>query len=150
MSTKQDPLYGANYLDFFKNFKAPGLGLNFDAMMTSHQKNVEALNAAQQAAADVFRGLINLNTQYWRSMFDDATTNGRTMMNNGNPEEKMQQHANAVKSCADKAWNHSREVSDMLNQSTSKVAAIYSKRFNECMSEGKDLMKNEPSETIKV
>jgi len=112
---------------------------------------METLSAAQQTASDVFRGLMNLNTQYWKSIFEDASLNSRAMLNNGDPEEKIQQHANAVKSCADKAWHHSREVSDMLNQSTSKVAEMYSKRFKECMEEGKELIKNnEPSETVKV
>lgn len=152
MSTKQNRSYsGTNYSDFFQNFKMPGMGIGFDTMMASHQKNMETLNVAQQTASDVFRGLMNLNTQYWKSMFEDANSNSRTMMSQENPEEKMQQHANALKGCADKAWHHSQEVSDMLNQSTSKVAAIYSKRFHECMDEGKEILKSSgASETIKV
>lgn len=151
MSMKSERPFSTNYLDFFQNFKGPNLGnLGFDAMMASHQKNMETFNAAHQTASEVFRGLINLNTQYWKSLFDEVSANNRAMMTPTNPEEKMQQHANAVKNCADKAWHHSREVSDMLNQSTSKVAAMYSKRFQECMSEGKEILKNDPSETIKV
>ncbi|MGL5783896.1 MAG: phasin family protein [Alphaproteobacteria bacterium] len=138
---KQDYMFGGpDFSSFYQAFKMPGV--NFDTMMATHKKNVEALNTAQQASAEMMRNLLQLNSQYLKHLFEEMNTQARSSMGNGGVNhEKMGHQTEAVKTHVDKALRHSREVTEMLNQSTARVLDIYAKRFREYLDEAKEGMK---------
>lgn len=137
---KQDFSFGGpDFSSFYQAFKMPGI--NFDAMMATHRKNVEALNTAQQASAEMMRNLMQVNSQYMKQLFEEMNSQARSAMNGSSGHEKLNTQTEAVKGHVDKALRHTREVTEMLNQSTARVLDIYAKRFREYLDEAKDNMK---------
>ena len=141
-NSKQDFMFGGpDFSSFYQAFKMPGI--NFDAMMATHRKNVEALNTAQQASAEMMRNMLQLNSQYMKQLFEEINAQARSSMANGggNAHEKVSSQTEAVKNHVDKALRHTREVTEMLNQSSARVLDIYAKRFREYLDEAKEGMK---------
>jgi phasin family protein len=140
---KKNESAGSAWAQYTKGFeKIPAVEM--EALMKSHDKNMDTVRHAQETAAELLQNLMNINNQYVRSSFDELSTQIRTASEEmGEPFSPGAAAAPAfVKASFDRAIAHCKQVTDLFSQSTAKVFNCYRKRFDEGLTEAKVFVRN--------
>ena len=121
----------------------PTPGIDVEALMLSHRKNLDLVKKSQQVAADLVRELIQVSHQYVHQSFDafkekayapsknkGKSPQGRAPSGPAHPEESF-----------DQFMAYGRQITDLFTQSTARVFESYRNRLNESVHEFKSFAK---------
>lgn len=121
-------------------------GLPLEELLASHRKNMDAIRQSQQTAAELVRDLVQLNSQHMRHTFDDLSHYSRNaFVNAASSKEPAQANLlmDTLRASFDRSVAHSKQITDMFSQSTSKVFNAYRQRFDDGMKEAQKMTGNQ-------
>ncbi len=126
-------------LGAFKNFKFPGIDM--EALMESHRKNLELMNKNQQIVIETTQSLMELQNQYIKNAFEMWNENIKQCCSKSPLEEKTAQQSEAAQETTDKAIEHLRNINSVIAKSTEKMNESLQKRFKEGLEESSRMTK---------
>lgn len=115
-----------------KEFTSKMPGLDKEAMMHSHKKNMEALTEANKMAIEVMKSIAQLQTQYVKQTFEDISSIMReTISNAPASKEMLDKQSQHTKTQVDKAFEHSSNISAKLAKSQKEIFDLMHSRYHE-------------------
>ena len=139
MMTEFDPTKMAD--EFSKlagNYKMPTVDV--EAVMASQRKNIEALTAANKAAAEGMQKVSARQAQILQESLDEATK-AFADLGKGNPSEAASKQAELYKVAFEKALANMQELADMVSKSSTEATTVVNERISESLEEIKALSK---------
>ncbi len=133
------PPFGEEMFNAFKQFKVPGI--NMEALVASHQKNMDLLASTQKKAVESTNSIIELQNKYLKRAFDQW--NEQLKHNCTKPffEEKAACHAQAAKEISDRALEQMNDINTIIVQSNEKIIDSIQKHFQESFNDSLNLVK---------
>lgn len=120
---------------FFKDFKTPKV--DFDAVMVSHRKNMEALSKAQKSAFSAAKEVSEAHQNYLTSAFSDMKSHFKELADAKTIEEKIETHTRRLKESFEKALSHSNAVSQTCTKARKDATNAIHARVKEGADEAK-------------
>ena len=117
------------------DFKVPGV--DFDAIMASQRKNIEAVTAANQLAVEGLQAVLRRQAEIVRASVEEAGTYVNQVVAAGSPEEKAAKQAELVKIAFEKSLSNIKELAELVAKSNTEAADVLSKRVSESLDEVK-------------
>ncbi len=115
------------------DFKVPGVDV--EAILASQRKNIEAVTAANQLAAEGFQAVLRRQAEIVRASLEEASGYVNDVMSAGTPEAKAAKQTELVKATFEKTLANIRELSELVAKSNSEAAEVLSKRVSESLDE---------------
>lgn len=120
-----------------KDFKMPTV--NFDQAMAIQRKNMEALVAANQLAAEGFQTVARRQAEILRESVEDFTSGLKELMRSGSPEANAAKQAEVAKRAFERAMSNFRELAELATKSNSEAMDLLGKRMMQSIDEMKDM-----------
>lgn len=117
------------------DFKVPGV--DFESIIASQRKNIEAVTAANQLAVEGLQAVLRRQAEIIRQSIEEASSLVGDLTSPTAPEEKAAKQADLVKSAFEKALANIKELSEMVAKSNSEAAEVLTKRVSESLEEVK-------------
>ncbi len=134
MATKtSNPFLEFDPSKFLGDFKLPGVDV--EAILSSQRKNIEALTAANQLAAEGFQAVLRRQAEILRSSVEEASGYVNDVLTAGTPEAKAAKQAELVKAAFEKSLANARELAELIAKSNTEAADVLSKRVSESLEE---------------
>lgn len=138
MMTEFDPTKMADeFTKLAGNYKLPTVDV--EAMMASQRKNIEALTAANKAAAEGMQKVSARQAQILQEALDEATKAFADLGKSGNPSDAATKQAELLKVAFDKAFTNMSELADMVSKSSTEATTLVNARISESLEEIKAL-----------
>lgn len=119
--------------------KIPGFDLQ--AIMDAQRKNIEALNAANQAAVQGMQAVAQRQAEILsQSMSEVSAVAQQLATASSNPQEMTTKQAELVRKAFEQALANMRELAEMVSKSNTEAFAIINKRVTESLQELKGLV----------
>lgn len=134
--TKPVNFFDTDITKMVADFKVPGL--DFEAVMASQRRNVEAMTKANQLAFEGIQAVARRQSEIARQLVDEANAMMKEMMAQGTPEEKVAKQADVMRVQFEKNLANLRELSNLMSKSNDEASAVLSKRFSEGLVELKN------------
>lgn len=123
-------------------FKMNGLnGVDVQAVVSAQKRNVEALTAANQLAAEGFQALAKRQTEIMRQTVEATTAAMRDLIGQGSPEEKAARQTEFAQEAFQRAINHSRELAEMMQRAQGEAFDVINRRVTESLEELKSMIR---------
>lgn len=136
-------LFGENFKNnFLSNNNLP---FDFQALLETQRRNLQAFTEAQQLALDGFQAVAQRQTELLSQLVQDNSALAAEVLGEGTPEEKVAKQADIVKKVYEKSVTSWRELADMLSESNTEAAEIINKRVSASLNEFKAALKNKES-----
>jgi len=126
----------AKFTDFTKSladFKVPGVDM--EALLVAQRRNVEALTAANQLAAEGFQAVLRRQAEIMRQSMEEASSVLRDVMTAGTPEDKVAKQTELVQAAFEKAVANMKEMAEMVAKANTEAADVISNRVKENLEE---------------
>lgn len=120
---------------YLGDFKVPGV--DFEAIIASQRKNIEAVTAANQLAVEGLQAVLRRQAEIVRQSLEEASSLVTDFTAVGAPEEKAVKQTELVKTTFEKALANIKELSELVAKSNSEAAEILAKRVAESLDEVK-------------
>lgn len=133
------PPFGEELFNAFKQFKVPGIDM--EALVASHQKNMELLASTQKKAVESTNSIIELQNKYLKKAFDQWNEQLKHNCTKTSFEEKAACHAQSTKEMSDRALEHLKEINTIIVKSNEKIIDSIQKHFQESLDESLNLVK---------
>ena len=127
--TKPINFFETDITKMVADFKVPGL--DFEAVMSSQRRNVEALTKANQLAFEGLQAVARRQSEIARQLVDETNAVVKELMSQGSPEEKVAKQADVMRVQFEKNLANLRELSNLMSKSNDEASAVLSKRFSE-------------------
>ena len=128
--------------DFSKAFgdvKIPGFDL--EAAMAAQRKNIEALNAANQAAVQGMQAVAQRQAEILSQAVNEISVVAQQLASaSGNPQELTTKQAEVARKAFEQALANARELAEIVSKSNTEAFAIINKRVTESLQELKGLV----------
>ena len=119
--------------------KIPGFDLQ--AIMDAQRKNIEALNAANQAAVQGMQAVAQRQAEILSQSMSEVSSVAQQLASVGsNPQEMTTKQAELVRKAFEQALANMRELAEMVSKSNTEAFAIINKRVTESLQELKALV----------
>ncbi|HUM93469.1 MAG TPA: phasin family protein [Candidatus Competibacter sp.] len=115
-------------------------GFDMEAIMTAQRKNIEALNAANQAAVQGLQAVAQRQAEILSQAMGEVSSIGQQLASAGNAQEMTAKQAELVRKAFEQALANMRELAEMVSKSNTEAFAIINKRVNESLQELKSLV----------
>jgi len=118
-------------------YKVPAFDV--DAVMASQRKNIEALTAANTAAAEGMQQIAARQAQILQENLDAATKAVTDLTKSGSPKDVASKQTDLFKQAFENALANMRELADMVAKSNTEAANVVNDRIKENLDEIKTL-----------
>lgn len=135
---KTNPFIDMDITKILGDFRAPGIDL--EAIMNAHRKNLEAFTAAQQVIFDGMQAYARRYSEILRQTMEQTSAITSEMINTGTPEEKIAKQAEMMKASYEKALANLKELVEVVTKSNSEAVEVINKRVTESLEELKAAM----------
>ena len=123
----------------FGDMKVPGV--DWQAVMASQQKNIDALTEANQRLFEGAKAVMQQQTEVMQKSMAELTAAAQDMMKEGDPQEGARKRFELAKSSFEAAVANMREMADVAGKSNSEAMNIINKRAADALEEIKALIK---------
>jgi phasin family protein len=140
--TKAMEAFRANAEEFarlFGDLRLPGLP-DRDAILEAHKRNVEALANANRVAIEGVQAVARRNMDMLQEAMTEVSQTMRSLTSSGAPTDRAAHQAELLKRAYDRAVEHARELSELIQKTNSEAATVLNRRFVEAMDEVKGLI----------
>ena len=120
-----------------QDFRMPGMDM--DKMATSYRKNMEALAAANQLAAEGYQAVAKRQAEILKQGMEEMVSGLKGLMSAGSPEASANKQADMAKQAFERALANARELAELVAKSNSEALDIINKRVAESLEELKSL-----------
>lgn len=135
---KFDPAKAAGeFVKMAGRYQVPGLDV--DTLVEAQGRNLEALNAANQAAAEGVRAFAKRQAEIVQQSLDAVKGAFDQLGKAGTPQEAAAKQAEIAKDAFAQAVKNTQELTDLATESNAKAAQAITGRIAEGMDEIKDL-----------
>ncbi len=128
--------------DFTKvlgDLKIPGFDM--EAAMSAQRKNIEALNAANQAAVQGMQAVAQRQAEILGQAVNEISTVAQQLASaSTNPQELTAKQAEVARKALEQALANARELAEIVSKSNTEAFAIINKRVTESLQELKSLV----------
>lgn len=121
----------------FGQFKLPMVDV--DALLAAQRRNIEAVSAANQVAADGVKAIAARHGEIVRSTVDDYTAAMRDLMAVRDPVSGATKQIELAKAAFEAAVANARELTDLAVKANSKAVDVLNKRVVEGLDEIRSL-----------
>ncbi|MBY0500652.1 MAG: TIGR01841 family phasin [Alphaproteobacteria bacterium] len=126
-------------LNAFKQFKFSGV--DTENLMSTYQKNLELMNAAQQITVETAQSVAELHNQFMKNAIAQWNDQIKYCYSKAPLEEKTTYHAEATKAAVDHVIEHTRALNSIIAQSNAKLNETLQKRFKEGLDDSINMTK---------
>jgi len=132
-------LYAAynRYFGDFSKLWQNGKAFDVEGFVASQRKNVEALTAANQLAFEGVQALVRRQAEIVRENVEELTKITRELTAAGSPEDKLAKQTQLAKEAFENALGHVRELTGLVQKSSSQAVDVLSKRVADNLDEVK-------------
>jgi len=130
----------ADYNRYFGDFSKlwqNGKAFDVEGFVASQRKNVEALTAANQLAFEGVQALVRRQAEIVRENVEELTKITRELTAAGSPEDKLVKQTQMAKDAFENALGHVRELTGLVQKSSSQAVDVLSKRVADNLDEVK-------------
>ena len=127
--------YFGDFSKLWQNGKAPLFDV--EGFVASQRKNVEALTAANQLAFEGVQALVRRQAEIVRENVEELTKITRELTAAGSPEDKLVKQTQLAKEAFENALGHVRELTGLVQKSSSQAVDVLSKRVADNLDEVK-------------
>ena len=128
--------YNRYFGDFGKLWQN-GKAFDVEGFVASQRKNVEALTAANQLAFEGVQALVRRQAEIVRENVEELTKITRELTAAGSPEDKLAKQTQLAKEAFENALGHVRELTGLVQKSSSQAVDVLSKRVADNLDEVK-------------
>lgn len=143
MDPKNNPFANNELQKIFTNVEVPSFDM--DGLLATQRRNLEAISAANQSAAEGIQSVFTRQTEIVKSMMEEAMGAVQKMADAGAPEDKIADQVALTKVKLEEAVANVRELSELATKSQSAAFDILNARFNESLEEAQALTKPTPA-----
>lgn len=111
--------------------------IDFDAIKSAQDKNMELLLATSEAFAASSRSMLERQAEMLQQAMNEATEAAQTMAKSGSPEEVASKQAELLQAAYEKALANSSEISEMAQKTQQEIAEKVNQRIAESLEEFK-------------
>lgn len=112
--------------------------IDFEAIKSAQDKNMELLIKTNQAIADSSQELLKRQAEMLQQAVTEATEAARTLANSKSPQEVAAQQAELLQAAYEKALANSTEISEMAQKTQEEISDKFNQRIAESLAEFKD------------
>ena len=123
----------------FKQFKFPGADM--ETLLSTYQRNMELMNAAQKTTTETTQTVMDLQKQYFKSLFDQWNDEIKNSFSKAPADQKTAHQAEAAKAAVDQTIKHVRDVNAIIAKSNETIIESMQKHFKESLNESSNLAK---------
>jgi phasin family protein len=127
--------YFGDFSKLWQNGKTPLFDV--EGFVASQRKNVEALTAANQLAFEGVQALVRRQAEIVRENVEELTKITRELTAAGSPEDKLVKQTQLAKEAFENALGHVRELTGLVQKSSSQAVEVLSKRVADNLDEVK-------------
>lgn len=111
--------------------------VDFEAIQSAQDKNMELLMATNKAIADNSKALLERQAAMLQTAMTEATEAAKALASTDNPQDIATKQAELVQAAYEKAVANSTEISEMAKKTQEEVATKVQARIEESMAEFK-------------
>lgn len=116
-------------------------GFDMQAAIDAQRKNIEALNAANQAAVQGMQAVAQRQAEILSQAFSEISTVAQQLASvSNNPQELTSKQAEVARKAFEQALANARELAEIVSKSNTEAFAIINKRVTESLQELKTLL----------
>lgn len=116
---------------------APGA----EALMRAHQRNIEALSAANRIALEGAQAVARRHMEIMQQTMAELTETMKAMAGATAPQDKAAKQAELMKSAYERAVANTRELGELIQKANGEAIGALNQRVAEAMDEVRDLVK---------
>ena len=122
----------------FGDMKLPAMP-DMGALMAAHQRNIEALTAANKVAMEGAQAFARRQAEIVQQSVAELTEAMKSFAGMEAPQEKAAKQAELLKHTYERGVANLRELGDLISRSNSEAVELLNHRFTEAMEEVKAL-----------
>lgn len=126
-------------LNMIAALKVPGV--NMDALVASQRDNLEALNAANQAAMEGMKAVGAWQAKLLQETMRELTAAIGKLSQSGSPQQLLAAESDLAKKAFATAVGQMQELTQIVIQANQQASAAIAKRIPESLGEIKDVLK---------
>lgn len=127
------------FTKLFADMKMPAVP-NAEALMRAHQRNIEALSAANRIALEGAQAVAKRHMEIMQQTMGELTETLRALSSTEGPQEKAVRQAELLKGAYERAVANTRELGDLIQRSNGEALGALNQRVAEAMDEVKQLV----------
>jgi phasin family protein len=136
MGKQPNPFSSFDFQSIFAIAKSPGP--DFEALIATQKKNIEAFVGANQIVAEGYQATAKRQVEVAQGAIQDAQSQMSELMAGGAPEDRIAKQADLVKIGIEQAAQSMREMSEAIQKSQAEAFEILKRRMDEGIDEIKD------------
>jgi phasin family protein len=121
-----------------KDYQVPGV--DWQELMASQQKNVEALTRANQVLLEGAQAVIQREVEIMQKAMQEFAEASRELMQEGDPQAQAQKRLELAKASFEAALRNMRELAEMAGRSNREALEMINKRAMESFDEIRSAM----------
>lgn len=114
--------------------KLPGMP-DTEALMRAHQRNMEALSAANRIALEGAQAVAKRHVEMMQQTMAELTETLKALASGGGPQDKAAKQAEMLKVAYERAVANTREVGDLIQRSNGEAMGALNQRVTEAIDE---------------
>lgn len=114
--------------------KMPGMP-DTEALMRAHQRNMEALSAANRIALEGAQAVAKRHMEIMQQTMAELTETLKALASGADPQDKAAKQAEMLKSAYERAVANTREVGDLIQRSNGEAMGALNQRVTEAIDE---------------
>jgi phasin family protein len=112
-----------------------------DALMRAHQRNIEALSAANRIALEGAQAVAKRHMEIMQQTMAELTETMKALAASEAPQDKAAKQAELLKSAYERAVANTREIGDLIQRANGEALGALNQRVSEAIDEMKALLK---------
>ena len=122
----------------FADMKMPSMP-GMSALMAAHQRNIEALTAANKVAMEGAQAFARRQAEIVQQSVSELTEAMKSFAGVEAPQEKVAKQADLLKHTYERGVANLRELGDLISRSNGEAVELLNRRFADAMEEVKTL-----------
>jgi phasin family protein len=125
-------------MKMFSEFRLPAMP-DLEGLAQAQRRNLEALSAANRIALEGAQAVARRHMEIVQSAMTEMTEAMRSLTGTESPQDRAQRQAELLKAGYERAVSNIREISDLIQKSSTEALDLLNRRFAEAMEEVKQL-----------
>lgn len=122
-----------------QDYKVPGVDTT--AIMESSRKNIEALVVANRQAVEGLQAVVSRQGEILRETASETAVALKQLSSGGNPADVVSKQVELLNPALERVLSNARELAEMVQKSNTDAFETIKKRFDENLSELKEIAK---------
>jgi len=114
--------------------KMPGVP-DAEALMRAHQRNIEALSAANRIALEGAQAVAKRHMEIMQQTMGELTETMKALAGGGGPQDKAARQAELLKAAYERAVSNTREMGELIQKANGEAMGALNQRVSESIQE---------------